>query len=582
MNIFQYFEDKIKAIAKQLAPEHAAIIARINVEAPKEAEHGDLATNAAMVLAKPLGQDPRTLAQEIAELLQQQDAAIEKISIAGPGFINLGLSADFWHKQLAHILNRNEDYGKENIGEKQPVNLEFVSANPTGPMHVGHCRGAVVGDVLANLLGHIGYKVTKEYYINDAGGQIDVLAESLLLRYREELGEHIGEIPAGLYPGEYLRDVAQKLVQLHGSYLLRNANKMQIIRDFAVAEMMQTIRSDLAALNIHHDIFFSERQLHTDQAKLIQDTINDLTLKGYVYKGHLEAPKGGEAQEWESREQLLFRSTAFGDDQDRALVKADGSYAYFAADIAYFRDKFLRGFKEMIYILGADHSGYVKRLEAVANAVAGTEAKLEVLLCQLVKLYRNGTPVRMSKRSGEFVTLRDVVDEVGPDPVRFMMLYRKTDAPLDFDFSKVTEQSKDNPVFYVQYAVARCHSIYRQAKEQLGLDAYEISNSELLASRSLLSQSSEMQLLKKLCSFPQLIKLAAVNKEPHRLAFYLYDLASLFHAQWNKGNDNPAMRFIQKDKLELTMARLGLVRASCIILSSGLNIMGVNAPQTMK
>lgn len=582
MNIFQYFEDKIKTIAKQLAPEHAAAIERINVEAPSVAGFGDLATNAAMVLAKPLGLEPRVLATTIAEKLQSADPAIEKISIAGPGFINLGLSADFWHKQLAHILNQGQDYGKEDLGQKQPVNLEFVSANPTGPMHVGHCRGAVVGDVLANLLAYIGYKVTKEYYINDAGGQIDVLAQSVLLRYREALGEQIGEIPAGLYPGEYLRDVAQKLVQLYGSGLLHNANQMPIIKDFAVAEMLHAIRGDLAALNIHHDVFFSERQLHQNQAKLIKDTINDLILKGYVYKGQLEAPKGGEATEWESREQLLFRSTSFGDDQDRALVKADGSYAYFAADIAYFRDKFLRGFKEVIYILGADHSGYVKRLEAVARAVAGDEVKLEVLLCQLVKLYRNGAPVRMSKRSGEFVTLRDVVGEVGRDPVRFMMLYRKTDAPLDFDFSKVTEQSKDNPVFYVQYAVARCHSIYRQAKEQLGLDAYELSNSELLASRSLLTQSSEMQLLKKLCSFPQLIKLAAINKEPHRLSFYLYELASLFHAQWNKGNDVPALRFIQKDKLELTMARLGLVRASCIILTSGLNIMGVNAPQTMK
>lgn len=609
MNVFQSYENIIKTTIQQMLPEAKELLDRVTIEAPKDPEHGDMTTNAAMVLAKFCGKNPRELAQQIAQQLQASDiaapsadagadagagaastagaGAIESISIAGPGFINIKLRSSFWHSQLTHILTKAADYGKTDLGKNTAINVEFVSANPTGPMHVGHCRGAVVGDVLANLLSYTGYNVTKEYYINDAGNQIDSLAHSVLLRYRQALGESIGEIPAGLYPGDYLISLGQKLAHTYGKDLLHKNNKLDIVKNFAVEEMMQIIKNDLAALNIKHDVFFSEKQLHQNNAKAIQETISDLTIGGHVYKGQLEAPKGGDATDWESREQLLFRSTKFGDDQDRALVKSDGTYAYFAADIAYFRDKFLRGFKEMIYILGADHSGYVKRLEAVAQAVAVGEAKLDVLLCQLVKLYRNGSPVRMSKRSGDFVTLRDVVTEVGCDAVRFMMIYRKTDAPLDFDFNKVTEQSKDNPVFYVQYAVARCHSVYRQAATQLNLDInllnnYLLNNEELLEHSALITQPSELQLLQKLCAFPQLIKLATLNKEPHRLAFYLFELASLFHSQWNKGNDEVALRFIQPSNKPLSLARLGLVKASCTILTTGLNIIGIAAPETMK
>lgn len=585
MNIFNEFEQKIKELLQ-----HSDIktkdgspldLSRMSIEAPRDPSHGDLATNAAMVLSKSVGCNPRALAERIATLLET-DKDIESVNVAGPGFINLRLTDGFWRNVLKTIIKSGSSFGRSELGLGKKVNVEYVSANPTGPMHVGHCRGAVVGDVLANLLSFTGHDVVKEYYINDAGGQIDVLAKSVFLRYREALGENIGKIPDGLYPGDYLVPVGEALKKEFGDKLLAMSDeqRLPLIKERSVDAMMRMIRDDLAALNVHHDVFFSEKTLHADNAKAIRSTINDLTLKGYVYKGTLPPPKGQASEDWEDREQTLFRSTDVGDDQDRPLIKSDGSYTYFAADVAYFRNKFERKFNEMIYVLGADHGGYVKRLQAVAKAVSGGKAKLTALLCQLVKLLRDGQPVVMSKRAGSFVTLRDVVDEVGRDPVRFMMIYRKSDAPLDFDFAKVTEQSKDNPVFYVQYACARCHSTFRKAEELLNLSNF--SREELVSHLEKLTDAGEIALIKKLAEYPRVIEQATLNYEPHRLAFYLYDLASFFHGHWNKGTENEDLRFIKLNDRELSLARLGLIQAVSDVLSSALGIIGVDAPVEMR
>jgi arginyl-tRNA synthetase len=585
MNIFQDFSSRIEAILAALdlktAEGSAPDFKRIAVEPPRDASHGDLACNAAMVLAKAVGQNPRALADVIAAKIRE-DADVAQVDVAGPGFINIRLNPVYWQNHLASILKVGTGYGKSTIGANEKINVEYVSANPTGPMHVGHCRGAVFGDALANLLSFAGYAVTKEYYINDAGVQIDVLARSVMLRYREALGADIGEIPAGLYPGDYLVPLGKALAEEFGTKLkdMPEAEALEIIRIRAIDAMMVMIREDLAALNVHHDTFFSERSLHADGEKKIRSVINDLTLKGHVYRGTLPPPKGQVPEDWEDREQVLFRSTDVGDDIDRPLVKSDGSFTYFAADVAYFKDKFDRGFKEMILVLGADHGGYVKRMEALARAVSDNTAKNTIYLVQLVKLFRNGEPVRMSKRAGEFVTLRDVVDEVGRDPVRFMMIYRKNDAPLDFDFAKVTEQSKDNPVFYVQYASARCHSIFRQANEQTGLALP--ARQQLADGVHLLSDESELALIRKLAEYPRLVESAALAREPHRVAFYLYELASSFHAQWNKGTENPALRFVKVNDPQLTHARLGLVQAVHDVIASGLGIIGADAPTEMR
>ncbi len=585
MNIFADFDVKIKKTLQDLGLKDKdggeLDVSRVGVEPPRDATHGDISTNAAMVLSKAVGSNPRELAAKIAEALKG-DADVASVDVAGPGFINLRLNDDYWQRQLGVMLAEGTDYGRSKMGGMRKVNVEYVSANPTGPMHVGHCRGAVVGDVLANLLKFAGYDVTKEYYINDAGAQIDVVAKSVMLRYREALGEDIGEIPAGLYPGDYLVPLGQALAKEFGSSLLEKPEEevLPLIKDRSIDAMMALIRDDLASLNVHHDLFFSERSLHADHAKLIRTAINDLTLKGHVYKGKLPPPKGQLPDDWEDREQTLLRSTEVGDDMDRALVKSDGSFTYFAADVAYFKNKFDRGFEEMIYVLGADHGGYIKRLEAVAKAVAEGKAELTVLICQMVKLFRDGEPVRMSKRSGQFITLRDVVDEVGSDAVRFMMLYRKNDASLDFDFAKVTEQSKDNPVFYVQYASARANSVFRQAKEQLGLEKIEREEAE--KHLSLLTDESEVALVRKLAEYPRLIETAAIHQEPHRLAFYLYDLASAFHSQWNRGSDNPDLRFIKVNDTNLSLARLGLVQVVSDVLVSGLSIIGADAPTEMR
>ena len=586
MNLFIDFGMRVKAVLEQLdsvkAIRETLDFSRIGVEPPRDASHGDIATNAAMVLAKPLGTNPRALAELIIAALKT-DPDISEVSVAGPGFINIRLSVGYWQKLLSAMVSDGEDYGRNGIGQGRKVNVEYVSANPTGPMHVGHCRGAVVGDTLANLLKFAGFDVVKEYYINDAGSQIDVLARSVFLRYREALGETVGEIPAGLYPGDYLVPVGEALKTEFGDTLksMSEDDWMPLVKDRAIDAMMVMIREDLAALNVVHDVFFSERTLHADNALKIRSAINDLTFKGFVYKGTLPPPKGQVSDDWENREQTLFRSTDVGDDMDRPLIKSDGSYTYFAADVAYFKDKFDRGFEEMVYVLGADHGGYVKRLEALAKAVSGGTANLHVLLNQLVNLFRNGEPVKMSKRSGNFVTLRDVVDEVGVDPVRFMMIYRKSSELLDFDFAKVTEQSKDNPVFYVQYAHARCMSVFRQARDAFGEEA--VDNADLASAViGRISDPSELQLVAKLAEYPRVIEQASLNYEPHRIAYYLYDLASALHGHWNKGKEQPNLRFINDKDRELSLARLGLVRSVANVLKSGLGITGTDAPSEMR
>lgn len=585
MNLFAEFESRIKSILlDKVIPEdkrEGADLSRVVVEPPRDPAHGDLATNAAMVLSKHMGMPPRQLAESITQHLSN-DADIAEVGIAGPGFINIRLSGAYWRRFLAGVVTLGTEYGRSSIGAGHKINVEYVSANPTGPMHVGHCRGAVVGDALANLLARAGYEVTKEYYINDAGSQVDVLARSAFLRYREALGEQIGEIPEGLYPGDYLVPVGEALAKEFGTKLrgMPEAEWLPTVKDKTIDAMMAMIREDLAALNVHHDVFFSERTLHAGNGGKIQSAINDLTYKGHVYRGTLPPPKGQLTDDWEDREQVLFRSTEVGDDIDRPLIKSDGSYTYFAADVAYFKDKFDRGFTDMIYVLGADHGGYVKRLEAVARAISGGSAKLTVLLCQLVKLYRNGEPVKMSKRSGNFVTLRDVVDEVGSDAVRFMMIYRKNSEPLDFDFAKVTEQSKDNPVFYVQYAHARCASVFRQARE--AFPDLETATDVLAEKASeLISDQHELQLVAKLAEYPRVVESAAAAMEPHRIAYYLYDLASVFNAHYNRGRDFPELRFVKPDNRELTLARLGLVGAVAAVLKSGLSITGTSAPEEM-
>ena len=586
MNLFADFETRIKTIlSDKVIPEdkrEVADLSRIVVEPPRDAAHGDLATNAAMVLSKAMGMNPRALAEAIVPHLSA-DADVDDVSIAGPGFINIKLSGLYWRRFLAETIRNAENFGQSTMGAGHKTNVEYVSANPTGPMHVGHCRGAVVGDALANLLAFAGYEVVKEYYVNDAGSQIDVLARSVFLRYREALGEKIGEIPEGLYPGDYLVPVGEALKTEFGSRLrgMPEAEWMPIIKDRAIDAMMAMIREDLAALNIHHDVFYSERTLHAGNGGPILSAINDLTYKGHVYRGTLPPPKGQLPEDWEDREQTLFRSTEVGDDIDRPLVKSDGSYTYFAADVAYFKDKYDRGFSEMIYVLGADHGGYVKRLEAVARAISEGRAKLTVLLCQLVKLYKNGEPFKMSKRAGTFVTLRDVVDEVGSDAVRFMMIYRKNSEPLDFDFAKVTETSKDNPVFYVQYAHARCASIFRQAAEafpDLDLSPQALAEADL----GLLTDESEVGIVKMIAAYPRMIDAAASSHEPHRVAFFVHDLASAFHSLWNKGKDSPQLRFVNQTDRKSTSARLAFVHAVRSVLASGLAVVGVTAPEEMR
>jgi len=565
----------------------AVDLSRVVVEPPKDATHGDMATNAAMVLAKEANAKPRDLAEKIAERLRADDL-VTSVEVAGPGFINLTLNVSAWADTLRAVLHEGSAYGQSAIGAGEKVNVEYVSANPTGPMHVGHCRGAVFGDALASLLQLTGFDVAREYYINDAGAQVDVLARSAFLRYREALGEDIGDIPEGLYPGDYLKPVGQALAAEHGQSLLAKPERewLPVVRAKAIAMMMETIKGDLAALNIKHDVFFSERSLIESGNNRVAETIDFLRAKGDVYEGRLPPPKGAPVDDYEDREQTLFRATAYGDDVDRPLLKSDGSYTYFASDIAYHKNKFDRGFHNLVDVWGADHGGYVKRVAAAIKAVTGGQAALDVKIVQLVKLLRNGEPVKMSKRSGDFVTLREVVDEVGRDAVRFMMLYRKNDAVLDFDLAKVIEQSRDNPVFYVQYGHARGHSIFRTAREQVLPDLPEEEGARLaylaVAPVERLADPAELGLLRKLAVYPRTVEAAASAHEPHRIAFYLYDLASEFHALWTKGRDLPYLRFIINNDAEMTKARLAMVQGVVTVLASGLAVLGVDAPNEMR
>lgn len=586
MDLFEVFEDRVQIAVSELKNRGVlpadAELCGLKVEAPRDIAHGDISTNAAMVLAKRAGMKPRDLAKHIAELLRDSEG-VSSVEVAGPGFINLKVDNSVRMQMLSSILRAGPEYGRCCVGKGQTVNVEYVSANPTGPMHVGHCRGAVFGDALASLLEYVGFEVTREYYVNDAGAQVDTLARSVFMRYREALGEDIGVIPEGLYPGGYLKPVGEILASTRGDTLLKLEENewLPVVRDCAIESMMELIRNDLAALRIRHDVFFSERSLIEANTDKVAATISCLKSAGLIYEGRLSPPKGKQPEEWEDREQILFRSTDFGDDSDRALIKTDGSYTYFATDIAYHHDKYLRGFKTLIDVWGADHSGYVKRVGAAVNALSRGEAEFDVKICQLVRLLRSGEPVRMSKRAGTFITMRDVVEEVGPDPVRFMMLYRKNDAPLDFDFEKVMEQSKDNPVFYVQYAHARAYSVFRNADQVFPGILKEVDEARKdLIER--LNDDSEVTLLQHLAQYPRLIQGAAMAHEPHRIAFYLYDLASEFHAHWNRGKDSPQLRFIRSNDRGLTVARLALVRAVAHIIASGLAILGVYAPYEMR
>ncbi|RVT89384.1 arginine--tRNA ligase [Sphingomonas crocodyli] len=573
--LYKRFADRIGAILNELEATGAlpAGIDRRNVavEPPRDPSHGDLASNVAMVLAKPAGLNPRALADLIVPKLAELPE-IEAASVAGPGFINVRLTDGTWRDELATILSSGAEYGRSTVGSGTRVNVEYVSANPTGPMHMGHCRGAVVGDALAALLEYAGYAVTREYYVNDAGAQVQTLARSAHLRYREALGETI-EIPEGFYPGDYLVPIGQALAAKFGSKYVSapESEWLDTFREFTVEKMMDMIRADLALLGIHHDLFASEAAVQ--KAGKVDAALERLRGEGLVYEGTLEPPKGELPDDWEPTEMTLFKATAFGDDSDRPVRKSDGGLTYFGTDLAYHAQK-AEGADLLIDIWGADHAGTVKRIKAAVQALTGGKVPLDVKLVQMVRLLRGGEPVKMSKRAGNFVTLADVVREVGKDVVRFTMLTRKSDAQMDFDFAKVVEASKDNPVFYVQYAHARGRSLHRRAGEA-GIDVAPAADLALL-------DAEELALVKFAAQFPRIVEGAAAAHEPHRIAFYLYDLAAMFHALWNRGNDDPARRFLLADDPETTRARLALSDAIGQIIRNGLGVMGVAAAEEMQ
>ncbi|WP_108858387.1 arginine--tRNA ligase [Ruegeria sp. Alg231-54] len=549
----------------------------VAVEPPRDAAHGDMATNAAMVLAKPAKMKPRDIADVLAGKLAADDR-ITIAEVAGPGFLNLRLAASVWQGVLAAVLEQGTDYGRSSMGHGQKVNVEYVSANPTGPLHVGHTRGAVFGDALASLLAYSGHDVTREYYINDGGAQVDVLARSAYERYREANGLS-PEIAEGLYPGDYLIPIGEALKEKYGDSLIDKPESdwLEELREFSTDAMMDLIRADLKALGVEMDVFYSEKSLYGTGK--IEAALKSLTDKGLIYEGVLEPPKGKKPEDWEPREQTLFKSTEHGDDVDRPVKKSDGSWTYFAPDIAYHYDKVTRGFDALIDVFGADHGGYVKRMKAAVSALSDGKVPLDIKLTQLVKLWKNGEPFKMSKRAGNFVTLRDVVDQVGPDVTRFVMLTRKNDAPLDFDFGKVLEQSRENPVFYVQYAHARVMSVLRRAAEaEIATDDATLKGADL----GKIDHASELTVAKKLAEWPRLIEIAARTNEPHRVAFYLYELAGDFHALWNKGNDETQLRFIQDGDVATSQSKIALARAVSVVISAGLGILGVTPAQEMR
>ena len=549
----------------------------VTVEPPRDLAHGDMATNAAMVLAKSAQSQPRYIAEKLVALLTA-DTRVESVDVAGPGFLNLRLTPTVWSGVLRAILENPSGYGRAEIGAGIKVNVEYVSANPTGPLHVGHTRGAVFGDALASLLDFSGFDVTREYYVNDGGSQVDVLARSVYLRYLEAHGQKVA-FEDGTYPGDYLIDVGLALKAKVGNAYIGQGEQVWLaeVRDFSTNAMMELIKADLLSLGIKMDIFYSEKSLYGTGR--IEAAIDDLKVKKLIYQGVLEPPKGKKPEDWEPREQTLFKSTDYGDDVDRPVQKSDGSWTYFAPDIAYHYDKVTRGYDQLIDVFGADHGGYVKRMKAAVSALSGGKTTLDIKLIQLVRLYKNGEPFKMSKRAGTFVTLRDVVEQVGADATRFVMLTRKNDAPLDFDFDKVLEQTKENPVFYVQYAHARISSVLRKAVTAgISVDDGVLISADL----SSLNDIAEISLAAKLAEFPRLIEIAARSNEPHRIAFYLYDLASEFHTLWNKGNDIPTLRFLQEGNHATSQAKIALIQATAIVISSGLSILGVSPAQEMR
>ena len=573
MNIYHFFETEISSILNGLVADGTLPAdldhAGISCETPRDPSHGDLATNAAMVLAKRAGMKPRDLAEAISAGLAAVEG-VAAVDIAGPGFINLRLEKQLWQDRIDDILAAGENWGKSDIGHGKTVNVEYVSANPTGPLHAAHARGAIIGDSLAALLEWAGYTVTREYYINDAGNQVDTLARSAHLRYREALGEDIGTIPEGFYPGDYLKEVGAAFAKAHGDAWLRRPEEewLPVIRTFTIDAMMADIKTDLTNLGIEIDVFSSERALVENGA--VDHAMKTLEEKGLIYRGVLEPPKGKTPEDWEPREQTLFRASQFGDDTDRPIMKSDGSWTYFSTDVAYHLDKLSRGSSRLIDIWGADHGGYVKRMQAAVTALSGDKDALDVRLCQLVKLMDNGKPVKMSKRAGTFVTLSDVLDSVGKDILRFIMLTRRSDQAMDFDYAKVTEQSRENPVFYVQYAHARAMSVL-------------ISSGQIDADvdLSLLDDDAEMNLIRIMASWPRQVEAAAEAHEPHRIAFYLQDLAAAFHALWNKGRDDPGLKFIRDDSPAHTAARLRMVEAAALVIRCGLAMLGVDAKEEM-
>ncbi len=581
MNLFSDIRDLVIASLQAMAADGqlpaGLDLGAVAVEPPRDAAHGDMATNAAMVLAKPAGLQPRAIADALAARLMA-DPRVAGADVAGPGFLNLRLNPVLWQGLVRSVLTEGTAYGRSNLGAGLKVNVEFVSANPTGPMHVGHTRGAVFGDALARLLAYAGWNVTREYYINDAGAQVDVLARSAFERYREANGLS-PEIREGLYPGDYLIPVGEALKAKYGTSLLDQPESVWLadVREFASAMMMAEIRSDLALLGVQMDVYSSEKALYgTGEIEAAIETLRGL---GLIYEGVLEPPKGKEPDDWEPRVQTLFRSTAHGDDVDRPVQKSDGAWTYFAPDIAYHYNKVRRGFDALIDIFGADHGGYVKRMKAAVSALSGGRVPLDIKLIQLVKLYKNGEPFKMSKRAGTFVTLRDVVEQAGADVTRFVMLTRKNDASLDFDFDKVLEQSKDNPVFYVQYANARINSVLRKARDAgIAVDDATLSAADLVG----LTHDAEITMAKKLAEWPRLVEIAARNNEPHRVAFYLYELASDFHGLWNRGNDDTSLRFIQEGETATSQAKIALARAVSVVICAGLGILGVTPVEEMR
>ena len=574
MNIFRFFEEEFQKIVEGMKAAETLPAdldtSRVVFELPRDPAHGDIACNAAMVLAKPAGMKPRDLAAAISAPLAEIDG-VTGVEIAGPGFINIRVEPRLWAAEIDAIIDAGADYGRNDSGAGRPVNVEYVSANPTGPLHAAHARGAVLGDAMAGLLDFCGWDVTREYYVNDAGAQVDVLARSAYLRYCEALGRDIGEIPSGLYPGDYLVEVGERLAAAHGEAFL-DADEtawLEPVRSFTIEAMMDGVRADLDRLGISMDRFSSERALVDNGA--VAAAIERLTNEGHVYRGILEPPKGKEPEDWEPREQLLFRASAFGDDTDRPLQKSDGSWTYFASDVAYHMDKLDRTGGPLINIFGVDHGGYVKRMNAAVEALSGRKDMLDIRLCQLVNLMDNGRPVKMSKRAGTFVTVRDVIESVGADVIRFIMLTRRSEQTLDFDFAKVTEQSRDNPVFYVQYAHARACSVLRQVGDDV----------PAAAALDRLTHPAEMDVLRQLASWPRLVISAANAHEPHRVAFYLMDLAASFHALWTAGRETPELRFIREDEAALTAARLRLVKATALVIRSGLGVLAIEAREEM-